>query len=156
VPSRRHDIRLTPDEQLEFLETEPFGVLATTGPTGDPHLVTLGFVLDGPSRVVLSTFGAAQKVSNVRRTPRGSFLVERTQPYDQICGVLLSGSIRIDDDPEHVATWFHRTKERSARLMDPRDLPPMDEEAVLAKRVLLVLDVDRVVSWDHRKLGGRY
>jgi general stress protein 26 len=156
VPSRRFDIRLTPDEQLEFLESEPFGVLATIGPTGDPHQVTLGFALDGPARLVVSTFGAAQKVANVRRTPRGSFLVERTQPYDQICGVLLSGSIRVDDDPERVATWFQRTKERSARLLDEASLPAMDESAVLAKRLLLVLDVERVVSWDHRKLGGVY
>ena len=154
MPSRRDAIRMTIDERVAFLETMPFGVFASIGPGGDPHQVTLGFALDGPSTVVLSSFGAAQKVRNVERVPRGSFLVERTEPYDEICGVLLSGPVRVVRDADEVAEWFRRTKARSARLRDPSQLPPMDEGAVLAKRVLLVLEASRAITWDHRKLGG--
>lgn len=156
MPSRRDDIKMTLAEQVEFLETQPFGVLATTGRSGDPHLVTIGFGLDGPDTVVMSSFGAAQKVVNARRTPRASFLVEIPTPYRDIRGVLLCGSIAIVDDRTQVASWYRRTDARSARLLDPDTLPPIDHERVIDKRVLLVLTVEHRVSWDHRKLGGVY
>jgi nitroimidazol reductase NimA-like FMN-containing flavoprotein (pyridoxamine 5'-phosphate oxidase superfamily) len=156
VPSRRNDITMSLDEQVEFLDNQRFGVLATIGPTGFPHQVTIGFDLDGPDTIVMSSFGAAQKVVNARRSPRASFLAEHPTPYAEIRGVLLTGPIEVVDERDRVAEWFQRAEARSARLLDPDTLPPMDIERVVAKRVLLVLSVDHRVSWDHRKLGGVY
>jgi PPOX class probable F420-dependent enzyme len=156
VPSRRDDIRLSPDEQREFLAGQLFGVLATIGPTGHPHQVTIGYAMDGLDAVVMSSFAQAQKVTNVRRSPRASFLVEQTAPYGEIRGVLFRGHAAAVDDREQVAAWYHRIKERSERLPVETDLPPIDDEQLLAKRVLLVLTVEHTVSWDHRKLGGVY
>lgn len=156
MPSRRDDIAMTVAEQIGFLEQQAFGVLATVGPAGDPHQVTIGFDLDGPERIVMSSFRAAQKVVNARRTPRASFLVETPTPYAEIRGVLLTGSIEVVDERARVAAWFQRTEARSARLLDAATLPPMDIEKVIDKRALLVLSVERRVSWDHRKLGGVY
>jgi hypothetical protein len=156
MPSRRDDIAMTIAEQVAFLDDQPFGVLATVGPAGDPHQVTIGFDLDGPDRIVMSSFRAAQKVVNARRTPRASFLVETPTPYAEIRGVLLTGSIAVVDDRARVAEWFQRTEARSARLLDAATLPPMDVGKVIDKRALLVLSVERRASWDHRKLGGVY
>jgi PPOX class probable F420-dependent enzyme len=156
VPSRRADIQLTPDEQREFLAEQLFGVLATVGPSGYPHQVTIGYAMDGLDAVVMSSFTQAQKVVNARRSPRASFLVEQTAPYGEIRGVLFRGSAVVVDDPDQVASWYYRIKERSERLPVDTDLPPIDDEKLLAKRVLVVLTVEHTVSWDHRKLGGVY
>jgi len=147
---------MDPDEQATFLEGHPFGVLGTIGPSGYPHLITIGFALDGQRAVVMSSFRRAQKVRNVQRSPSASLLVETTAPYNQIRGVLISGPAEIVEDRGQVELWYHRTKVRSARILGPDNLPPIDDEQVMAKRVLIVLSTDRVVSWDHRKLAGVY
>jgi PPOX class probable F420-dependent enzyme len=156
LPSRRYDIRMDVAERAAFLNGHPFGVLGTIGPTGYPHLVNIGFALDGPGAVVMSSFRRAQKVRNVERLPQASLLVEATAPYSEIRGVLLSGSAEVVADREQVAHWYLRMKERSARILGPDNLPPIDDEQVMSKRVLIVLSVDDVISWDHRKLGGIY
>jgi nitroimidazol reductase NimA-like FMN-containing flavoprotein (pyridoxamine 5'-phosphate oxidase superfamily) len=156
MPSRRDDIQMTPQERHDFLEHQPFGVLGTFGPSGYPHLVSIGFALDGTDRVVMSSFGAAQKVRNIERSPRASLLVETTTPYSEIRGVLLTGQARVVDDHDTVVAWWYRMKEQAAALLGPSNIPPVDDERVLAKRVLLVLDVEQVASWDHRKLAGVY
>ena len=156
MPSRRDAITMTLDEQVEFLESQPFGVLATIGRGGFPHQVMIGFGLDGPDKVVMTSFAAAQKVVNARRSPPASFLVEHPTPYAEIRGVLLTGTIEVVEERERVAEWFRRTEARSGRLIDTSTLPPMDIEKVIDKRALLVLSVQHRVSWDHRKLGGVY
>ena len=156
MPSRRADIQLTADEQREFLADQLFGVLATVGPSGYPHQVTIGFAMDELDAVVMTSFAQAQKVANVRRSPRASFLVEQTAPYREIRGVLFRGPAVVVDDREQVASWYYRIKDRSEILPVETDLPPIDDEKLLAKRVLVVLTVEHTVSWDHRKLGGVY
>lgn len=156
MPSRRSDIQMDPTEQSDFLATQPYCVLATIGPSGHPHQVTVGFALDGPECVVISSFRTAQKVINVKRDPRVSMLVELTQPYAEIRGVLMSGRASIVDDLDEVATWHHRLRERTAPLLPKVNLPPIDDEALIPKRVLIMLSVEKTVSWDHRKLGGVY
>jgi PPOX class probable F420-dependent enzyme len=156
LPSRRDDIRMDVAEQAAFLDDHPFGVLGTIGPSGYPHLVNVGFAVDGQGPVVTSSFRQAQKVRNVERSPRASLLVETTAPYSEIRGVLISGSAEVVRDREQVALWYLRMKERSARILGPDNLPPIEDEQVMSKRVLIVLSVDHVVSWDHRKLGGIY
>jgi general stress protein 26 len=156
MPSRRDAIKMTPDEQIEFLEGQPFGVLGTIGPSGYPHQVTIGFALDGREKVMMASFAAAQKVRNVQRSPQASLLVEQAGPYSEIRGLLLSGPTVVVDEPGQVASWHDRLRDRARRLIPPTNIPAVDDERVVPKRVLLVLSVERAVSWDHRKLGGVY
>ncbi len=147
---------MTAAEQLDFLDSQLFGVLATIGPSGFPHQVTIGYAMDGLDAVVMSSFAQAQKVRNVQRSPRASFLVEVTAPYGEIRGVLVSGSASVVDDRADVASWYYRIKAKGEDLPVETDLPLIDDEQLIAKRVLVVLSVEHVVSWDHRKLGGVY
>lgn len=153
---KRNEIAMTAAERVEFLDSQPFGVLATIGATGFPHQVNVGFVLDGDDEVVMSSFRSAQKVVNVQRAQQASLLVEVTAPYRDIRGALLSGTASIVDDPALVASWHYRMKDRTAALLPPDNLPFVDDEKILPKRVLIVLAVERAITWDHRKLGGVY
>jgi nitroimidazol reductase NimA-like FMN-containing flavoprotein (pyridoxamine 5'-phosphate oxidase superfamily) len=156
VPSRRHVITMTPEEQMVFLDSRLFGVLATIGPSGHPHQVTIGYARDGLDAIVMSSFAVAQKVVNVRRSQRASFLVEVAAPYGEIRGVLFAGEAAVVDDREEVASWYYRIKDRGENLPIETDLPPIDDERLLAKRVLIVLSIQHAITWDHRKLGGVY
>jgi nitroimidazol reductase NimA-like FMN-containing flavoprotein (pyridoxamine 5'-phosphate oxidase superfamily) len=156
MPSRRAQIRMTRAEEVAFLQKQAFGVLGTTGPQGHPHLVTMGFALDGPDTVVMTSFPTAQKVANAERSPAASFLVERTGAYHEIRGVLLRGQIEVSPDPPTVARCYQLVKEHSTRLLDASDLPEVDDDALIGKRVALVLTVTHRVTWDHEKLDGTY
>lgn len=147
---------MTTEEQAAFLAQEPFGVLGTIGRRAQPHLVTIGFAVDADGLVVMTSFRSAQKVVNAWRTPEASILVERAGPYEQIQGTLLSGRLTIADDPTEVTRCYHLVKERSDALLDMSDFPPVDDAALIAKRVALLLTVERRSSWDHRKLDGVY
>jgi hypothetical protein len=156
VGSLRATIEMTIEEQAAFLANEPFGVLGTMGHRGHPHLVTIGFAVDEEGVVVMTSFRSAQKVVNARRVPAGSILVERAGPYGEIQGTLLSGRLTVADDPREVARCYRLVKRRSEALLDMSDFPPVDDAALISKRVALLLAVERRSSWDHRKLDGVY
>ena len=156
MASARSAIEMTIEEQAAFLAQEPFGVLGPVGRRGHPHLVTIGFAVDDDGSVVMTSFRSAQKVVNARRAPQGSLLVERPGPYGEIQGVLLRGRVTVVDDPTEVARCYHQVKRRSDALLDMSEFPPVDDEALIGKRVALVLAVEHRSSWDHAKLHGVY
>ena len=65
------------------------------------------------------------------------------------------GTAAVLDEPEQVIATARSVVERYFPVDNPADA-----EAIAAglanKRVAIRIDIDRVVSWDHRKLGGTY
>ena len=102
------------------------------------------------------TFAKSQKILNLRRDPKIAALVEAGDTYDQLQGVELVGTGRIVED---VPTILEIGKSVAGRYTGPSALTPEALpflEAQATKRLGVVIDVERVVSWDHRKLGGGY
>jgi PPOX class probable F420-dependent enzyme len=156
MPSRRQQIAMTDDERTAFLDEQRVLNVATIGPTGHPHLVAMWYaILDGhPS---FWTFGKSQKIVNLRRDPRITALVESGDSYGELRGVELVGTARIVEDFDEivaigraVAAKYQGTEVASS----PEVLAFLEGQA--RKRVGVVIDVDRVVSWDHTKLAGSY
>jgi len=154
VGSKRDQIRMTDDEVREFLEAGKSLQLATLGPDGFPHLVAMWYgLVDG--KIVLESFGKSQKVLNMRRDPCVAAMVEAGTSYNELRGVSIRARAEVVDDPERL--------DRVMREVLGRNHPEMDEEALTRaveitskKRVAIVLTPSRVISWDHRKLGGAY
>ncbi|MDQ1403056.1 MAG: hypothetical protein QOG03_1372 [Actinomycetota bacterium] len=151
--SRRDLIRMTDAEVDEFLHGRRVMNIATLGKTGHPHLVAMwyGFLGGEPA---LWTYGRSQKVINVQRDPRITGLVEEGETYDQLVGVELVGHAEVITDTESTmelgrsvwARYWGEVNDDVDKLIAERG----------AKRVAVVIHVDDVVSWDHRKLGGTY
>jgi hypothetical protein len=103
------------------------------------------------STVWFETKRKAQKVVNLRRDPRMSFLVETGQTYDQLRGVSMEGTGVVIEDEDVVwdvcVNIFERYNGEYSEEMKPF------VEFMAKNRVVVRLDVDRVRSWDHRKLG---
>ncbi len=153
MPSRRDLIKMTPDEVDAFLhETHTMNV-ATIGRDGRPHLVAMwyGFLGDAPA---FWTFGKSQKVINLQRDPRITCLVEDGDEYSQLRGVEIVGTGTITTDPDDIIAIGLSTSQRHTGA-DPDAARPF-VEAQATKRVGVRIEVEKVVSWDHRKLEGRY
>ena len=148
--NQRTQIQMTDEEVAAFIESSRTATMATVGSNGMPHLVAMWFgVIDG--QIWFETKAKAQKVKNLQRNPQLSVMIEDGLTYDSLRGVSLEGTGVIVDDPDDlwavgVSVWERYTG------------PYTDEakpfvEMMLNKRVAVRLDVDRVRSWDHTKLG---
>jgi hypothetical protein len=102
------------------------------------------------------TFGRSQKVVNIRRDDKISALVESGDSYSELKGVEMTGRARLIEDRDQI---FEIGKAVALKYTGPTalhadSLPFI--EAQVTKRLGVVIDVDRWVSWDHTKLAGVY
>ena len=148
--NQRKQIEMSHDEVVEFLEQQRVVNIATVGPTGMPHVVAMWYALvDGA--IWFETKAKSQKIQNLRRDPRISCLVEAGHTYDTLRGVELEGTAEIVDDAERlwdvgVSVWERYNGPYS------EEVRPL-VEMMLTKRVAVRVQVDRMRTWDHRKLG---
>jgi len=155
MPSRRSTITMSEPELMRFLDEERVLTCATIGPGGRPHLMPLWYVRDGTT-LLAWTYGKSQKVRNLERDGRATVQLEAGRDtYGQLRGAMLECDVAIERDPERVGEF-------GLKLMahyTGADLSPEARAGVLQqapKRVLLRFTPTRTVSWDHRKLGGKY
>jgi PPOX class probable F420-dependent enzyme len=148
--NQRAQITMSDAEVRAFVESSRTATMATVGPNGTPHLVAMWFgVIDG--QIWFETKARSQKAVNLRRDPRITVMIEDGLTYDTLRGVSLEGAATIVDDPD--ALWAV-----GVSVWERYNGPYTDEvkplvEFMLNKRVAVRVDVGRVRSWDHRKLG---
>jgi PPOX class probable F420-dependent enzyme len=151
MANQRRDIAMSTEEVASFLAERHTATFCTLNWDGTIHAVAMWYgFLDG--RLAVQTKAKSQKARNLARDPRVTCLVEAGEGYDDLRGVELVGVALIVDDAERLFTV-------GASVFDRYVAPYTDEareaiETMLRKRVAFVLDVQRTVSWDHRKLGA--
>lgn len=152
--SRRDLIKMTDDEVDEFLHGRHTMNVATIGKDGRPHLVAMwyGFTPDGA--LAWWTYGKSQKVLNLQRDPRLTCLVETGDTYDQLRGVEIVGTGVILDDRESVMAVGRSVFERYTGPWT--DAAEGGVAQMGAKRVAVKIEIEKLVTWDHTKLGGVY
>jgi PPOX class probable F420-dependent enzyme len=148
--NQRKQIEMSHDEIVEYLERSRTAVMVTNGPSGHPHAIAMWYgVIDGA--IWFETKAKSQKATNLRRDPRITVLVEDGHTYDTLRGVSLEGTAEITDDPD--ALW-----KVGVNVWERYNGPYTDEmkplvEYMLHNRVAVRVEVSRMRSWDHRKLG---
>ena len=148
--NQRALIKMTPEEVDAFLHERHSMTMSTISPDGSIHSVAMWYgFLEGA--VAFETKAKAQKVKNLQRDRRLTFLVEAGETYDQLRGVSLVGTGEVVDDPARM--W-----ELGVSVFERYNGPYTEElkpfvEAMLNKRVVVKLHVNKIVTWDHRKLG---
>jgi PPOX class probable F420-dependent enzyme len=147
---QRDIIKMTEAEVDEFLRGGRVMSLCTINHDGSIHAVAMwyGFL---EKAVAFETKTKSQKVQNLRRDPRITCLVEDGDYYEELRGVELVGTAEIVEDPERMWDLGVNLFERYYGTYN-EDLRPF-VETMLHKRVVIKVEVTRVVSWDHRKLG---
>jgi len=153
VAGRRDAIKMSDDEISAFLEAGRDLQVASINVDGTPHLVTMWYAMrDG--EVAFWTYGKSQKIINLRRDPRLSVLVATGEVYEQLKGVSIQGQAEIVDDPDDVLRYGEAVYERYWGPLN--DTVREGVRAMGAKRVVIVVKPDKILSWDHSKLGGSY
>ena len=148
--NQRAQIQMTEDEITTFIEQSRTATMATIGPDGLPHLVAMWYaVIDGVSW--FETKGRSQKAVTLGRDGRVTVLLESGHPYNELRGVSLEGTAVVLDDAD--ALW-----EVGVSVWERYTGPYTEEmkpfvEIMLNKRVAVRVDVERIRSWDHGKLG---
>ncbi|MCZ4274319.1 pyridoxamine 5'-phosphate oxidase family protein [Rhodococcoides yunnanense] len=148
--NQRAQITMTDAETTTFLERSRIANLATLGRDGTPHLVAMWYgLIDG--EIWFETKAKSQKAVNLRRDPRLTVLIEDGHTYDALRGVSIEGHAEIVDDAESISKVGISVWERYTGPYSEEVKPLVDQ--MMNKRIAVRVAVDRVRSWDHRKLG---
>jgi PPOX class probable F420-dependent enzyme len=143
---------MSDDELRAFVAEQMIVSVATVGPRGRPHLVPLWY---SPEGLVLRswTYAKSQKAKNLERDPHATLQIEDGVLYHELRGAMLECDVDLEHDPAEVEKFGLALFERYAEL-NP-DVEAM-VRAQAQKRVGLTFRPTRVVSWNHRRLGGTY
>ena len=151
--NERSKIAMTDEEIAAYVERSRTATMATNGPTGTPHVIAMWYaVIDG--QIWFETKARSQKVQNLKRDPRITCLIEDGLTYDVLRGVSIEGRATIVEDPDDIWKVGVSVWERYSGPYTEEVKPLV--EFMLNKRIAVRVDVDRIRSWDHRKLGGTY
>lgn len=156
--SRRDQIRMTDDEVRDFLRASKTVILTSVGPGGYPHPMPMWFAMDAALVVSMTTFTASQKIRNLERDPKVSLLAESGLEYEELKGVVLYGSVELIRDLEEITATLLAAAGQEVPESDPDARRAMAEvmRKTAEKRTLIRVKPERIVSWDHAKLGGVY
>jgi PPOX class probable F420-dependent enzyme len=148
---------MTDEEVRDFLEAGHTIILCSIGRGGVPHPMPMWYALERDGAVVMTTFAKSQKVRNLERDPRVSLLGEAGEVYQELRGVVLYGRVELERDTDRVLDVLAGVSARqgAGAGADPEAMRQA-LRAQAAKRVALRVRPERIVSWDHRKLGGVY
>src|SRR5689334_805388 len=143
---------MTDEELREFLGAKKVVTCATVGPKGRPHLMPLWYSPEGTT-LRGWTYAKSQKAKNLERDPHATLQVEDGELYHELRGVMMECDVAIERDADKVANFgmalfqrFGATGEEVENMI--RGQAP--------KRIGMTFTPTRIVSWDHRKLGGTY
>jgi PPOX class probable F420-dependent enzyme len=154
MAKRRDAIRMTDAEMWKFIEEQKSLQVATLGKDGMPHLTTLWFAIVD-REIVFETFSKSQKILNLKRDDRISVLLEDGVEYSKLRGVSIQGRAHLEHDADKVHPYALAVMRRNQPEI-PED--KLDEAAKLlaSKRSAVIIKPERIISWDHNKLGGTY
>jgi len=146
---QRDRVAMTADEAAALLAESRKLQLATINPDGTPHLVTMFYVLLG-GRIAFWTYRASQKARNLARDPRLTCLVETGEEYFELRGVQVAGRAQIVEDQAGILEIGRAVAGGLAGV--PADALDGYVEQAARKRVGVIVEPARTISWDHRKL----
>ncbi|WP_203335673.1 pyridoxamine 5'-phosphate oxidase family protein [Nocardioides limicola] len=155
--SKRAAVAMTDVEVTEFLQDQIKVQVATVGADGSPHLTTLFYVVDD-GRIAFWTYGSSQKIRNLRRDPRISVLVEDGTEYSELRGVSITGRGRLVEDHQEKFRIGAAVAVRMTGVSSFAELGELGRDEVerqATKRVVVVVEPEKVATWDHGKLTGK-
>jgi PPOX class probable F420-dependent enzyme len=150
---------MTDAEQKKFLADAQTIIICSLDRHGYPHPMPMWFAVEDDGAVVMTTFTKSQKIRNIERDPRVSLLVESGTVYSELRGVVIYGKAELVREQPRILDILARVSTKSAGGAGNAPDPGALRNALMAtvpKRTGIRIRPERVVSWDHSKLGGVY
>ncbi len=157
--SRRDQIVMTKDEVDAYVESKPTIVINSIGRDGVPHPAPMWFAVEEDGAIVMTTFTKSQKIQNLKRDPRVTLLLEDGSVYAELRGVIFTGVAELHRDTDLVVRILQNVSARGNTDASANALSEAEQAGMRAqaeKRTAIRVRPVKVVSWDHRKLGGTY
>jgi nitroimidazol reductase NimA-like FMN-containing flavoprotein (pyridoxamine 5'-phosphate oxidase superfamily) len=151
---QRDQVAMSAGEAAAFLLGGRKVQLATNGPDGFPHLVTMYYVMTR-GQLTFWTYRKSQKALNLERDSRISCLVEDGEEYFDLRGVLVQGTASRIDDHDEIAAIGRRITSVIGGAMAAADGEALTRyvEQAARKRCGYSVKPSKVISWDHTKLA---
>jgi PPOX class probable F420-dependent enzyme len=156
----RKDITMTPDEQQAFLAQGHTLIVTTIGKDGWPHVAPMWYFMED-GRVAFRSFTKSQKIVNLERNPKITVLLETGETYEELRGIMIKGTARLITDPGDVLAMYGELSKRYAFVGS--EPVPLEGDALEAafgrfasKNTGVIVEPEKIVSWDHPKLAGTY
>ena len=151
------ELALTPEQLDEMMSTSKTMRIATQGPGDRINLTPLWFGWAGGK---VYTFCRAQKVVNLRRSPNATVVVDRSEVYAELQGAMLQGRATVleDEAAERADSHLEEARLQMGAKYSPAvasgDEPPRNASSARGRTGRwVVLEPDRIASWDNTKLG---
>ena len=156
--SRRDQIRMTDDEVHDFLRSKKTLIINSIGKDGVPHPMPMWFAMDDDGVISMTTFRASQKIQNLKRDPRVSLLAESGTEYSDLKGVVIYGTAELSEDLDDIVATLLAAAGTEVPEGDSDARQAMNEvmKKTASKRTRIRVAPEKIVSWNHAKLGGVY
>jgi PPOX class probable F420-dependent enzyme len=157
--SRREQIQMTKPELDAYLAKSQTMTIVTINKDGTPHPMPMWFGVEPDGAIVMTTFTKSQKIANLQRDPRTTLMVESGGGvYSNLKGVVIYGKAELIRDTEQVVDILTRVSTKTLDNPDDktRDGVRAAVRGTAPKRTGIRVRPERIVSWDHSKLGGVY
>jgi len=145
---------MSDDEIWKFIESQKTIQVATINKDGTPHVMPLWFAIDG-GKIVLETFTKSQKVVNLQRDDRITVLLEAGEVYEDLKGVSIRGRAELVQGVDAVHRLHMEVLKRNTPEI-PLDAIEKISAGMAPKKTAIVIKPEKIMSWDHSKLGGIY
>src|SRR5713101_5150415 len=135
--NKQNQIKMTPEEQQQFLSRARTMMLCTIDKDGYPHAVAMAYMVQDGC-IYMTSFRKA------------AVMVESGTAYNELKGVMIRGRCEVIDDPDEV--WKIM---RAIRTFQANGTPAPANAVVQAraqKRSVLKIIPEKIASWDHSKL----
>ena len=155
--SRRDQISMNDNEVGEFLRESRTIILVSNGKNGFPHPMPMWYYVDANNVVYMTTFGKSQKIKNLRNDPRVALLVESGNAYQELKSVLIYTEVDLIESVEETRDILFNISVQRGDLQ--ANAGEKIREGMLnsaSKRIGMKFTPDKIVTWDHSKLGGVY
>ncbi len=146
--------------QIDELMTSQWNLrIATRGPGDRINLTPMWFGWAGGKIYI---YGRGQKVVNLRRDPLCSVIVDRNEKFPELQAVMIQGRARVLEDAEAEAADKDLPEARAqmgrkyngGHGAAPVDEPPPNSATAGGRnRRWIVVEPERIVTWDNFKLG---
>jgi nitroimidazol reductase NimA-like FMN-containing flavoprotein (pyridoxamine 5'-phosphate oxidase superfamily) len=144
-------------EISDFLTASKTLIIVSNGRDGYPHPMPMWFAVDDAGALYCTTFSKAQKVLNFERDPKATLLVEAGEEYAELKSVLIYADTSIISDFDEVCDVLVNITTKGQTIDDAARAKLREQVGgTAAKRVALKFTPNKVISWDHAKLGGKY
>ncbi|MDG2003592.1 MAG: PPOX class F420-dependent oxidoreductase [Novosphingobium sp.] len=153
MSKQRDAVRMSDEEVWTFLENAHSLQVATIGKDGAPHLTTVWFGIED-GKILFETYGKSQKVVNLYRDNRIALLAEDGDTYDKLRGVSINGSAEIIDENPRRTEAMRFLVQVHFKGQSEEELDRTAEQ-MARKRIVVAVTPEKVMSWDHTKLGGK-